>query len=207
MRLLSLPLITVLVSALAIPYANADDKPMDKPKTTQQDTKPTKTKDTKAAMADADLKALAEIHHVNQMEIGAAKLALKQGTAKIKDYANSLVTDHTSNDKDLMALAKKKTVTVPAHVPQTDVETAKLKEMTDTMAKLAKLKGADFDTAYLAMQATAHDDVVAKLAVHITAASDADVKTFLTMTKPVIELHAKRAKDLLAAAATQLPKT
>src|SRR5690348_6214212 len=62
-------------------------------------------------MTDARLVAL--LHHVNQEEINAGKLAEKQGTSQeIKTFGQKLVTDHTKADKDLTAAAKKSGVSI-----------------------------------------------------------------------------------------------
>src|SRR5215208_3381849 len=81
----------------------ATDKSMDKTneKTTNAPTDKAPGKTDKAAkLSDGDMKIVAHLHHVNQMEIDLGKLAQKSGTASVKSYAETLVSDHQSNDKD-----------------------------------------------------------------------------------------------------------
>jgi putative membrane protein len=150
-----------------------------------------------AKLGDADVKTISHLHHVNQMEITLAHEALKQGTAHVKDYANTLVSDHQSADKDLTAFAKAhKLATIPADKPTTDAERQDEKDMTTSMAHLKTLKGADFDKAYLNMMASDHDKELTRIDVAISATSDPDLKSLLQTVKPVLQRHADQARDL-----------
>lgn len=151
-----------------------------------------------AKLSDADIKIVAHLHHVNQMEIAAGKEAQRQGTAKVKDYANTLITDHQTADKDLTAFAKAhQLATIPADKPTTDAERQDDKDMTQTMAHLKTLKGADFDKAFLNMMVSGHDKELTKIDVSISSTSDQDLKSMLQNVKPVLQRHADQARDLL----------
>lgn len=146
---------------------------------------------------DADTKTIAHLHHVNQMEIGLAKDALKLGTAHVKDYANTIITDHTTADKDLTAFAKShKLAAIPADKATTDAERSDEKDMTTAMAHLKTLKGADFDKEYLNMMVSGHDKELTKIDVSISSAGDPDLKSMLQGVKPVLQRHADQARDL-----------
>jgi putative membrane protein len=161
-------------------------------KTTGNDAK------TGAKLSDSDTKTMAHLHHVNQMEITLGKDAQRQGTAKVKDYASMLVTDHQSADKDLTAFAKAhKLTTIPADKPMTDADRQDDKDMTQAMTRLKTLKGADFDKAYLTMMAADHDKELTKIDVAISSASDPDFKSLLQSVKPVLQRHADQARDLM----------
>jgi putative membrane protein len=151
-----------------------------------------------AKLSDGDIKTIAHLHHVNQMEITVAKEAQRQGTAKVKDYASTLITDHQQADKDLTAFAKAHHLTtIPADKPTTDADRQSDKDMTEAMAKLKTLKGADFDKEYLNMMVSGHDKELTKIDVEISAASDQDFKNLLQGIKPVLQRHADQARDLL----------
>jgi putative membrane protein len=161
-------------------------------KTTGNDAK------TGAKLSEGDIKTIAHLHHVNQMEITLAKEAQRQGTAKVKDYASTLITDHQAADKDLTAFAKAHHLTtIPADKPTTDAERQDDKDMTQAMAHLKTLKGADFDKAYLNMMVSGHDKELTKIDVEISSASDPDFKSLLQNIKPVLQRHADQARDLL----------
>jgi len=154
--------------------------------------------DKSAKLSDADAKVISHLHHVNQMEITLAKDAQRQGTKNVKDYASTLITDHQSADKDLTAFAKAhQLTTIPADKPATDADRQDDKDMTEQMAKLKTLKGADFDKAYLNMMVAGHDKELTKIDVAISATGDPDLKSMLQNIKPVLQRHADQARDLL----------
>jgi putative membrane protein len=183
-----------IISALALPaVALADDKtPADN---TKSDT--TKSDTASAKLSDSDAKIVAHLHHVNQMEIDLGKAAQKSGTAGVKTYGETLVTDHQSADKDLTSFAKThKLATIPADKPMTDADKQEDKEMQSQVTKLKSLKGAEFDREFLNMMAAGHDKELAKIDVAMGAATDPDLQSMLKATKPVLQRHADQARDL-----------
>ena len=209
-----------IVSALALPsLALADDvkspasptpapttdttRPADPPPPTN-DTSGTdksadnnKMTDKSAKLSDADVKLVAHLHHVNQMEIELGKLAQKSGTASVKSYGATLVTDHQTADKDLTAFANShKLATIPADKPETEADKQDAKDMKTNMTKLKTLKAADFDREFLTMMATGHDKELTKIDTAMGTATDADLKTMLGTVKPVLQRHADQARDL-----------
>jgi len=178
-----------IISALALPaVALADDK-------TPADT--TKSDPASAKLSDSDAKIVAHLHHVNQMEIDLGKAAQKSGTAGVKTYGQTLVTDHQSSDKDLTSFAKThKLATIPADKPMTDADKQEDKEMQSQVTKLKSLKGAEFDREFLNMMAAGHDKELAKIDVAMGAATDPDLQSLLKATKPVLQRHADQARDL-----------
>lgn len=167
------------------------DKPMDKA-TEKAPGKPDKS----AKLSEGDVKILAHLRHVNQMEIQLGKHAQKNGTQAIKGYAETLVQDHQSADKDLMAFAKQRRQAIPADKPQTDAERQEHKDMTQQMARLKTLKGAEFDREFLNMMVSGHDKELTKIDTSIGSASDPDLQTMLKSLKPVLQRHADQARDL-----------
>lgn len=188
-----------IITALALPTAAiADDQNKTNEKTTNTaaDKTPAKT-DKTAKLSDGDAKIVAHLHHVNQMEIDMGKLAQKTGTAAVKSYAETLVNDHQSNDKDLTALAKQHRVAaIPAEKPETDADRQDQKDMTTKVAHLKTLKGAEFDKEFLNMMVAGHDKELAKIDVSIGAATDPDLQTMLKAVKPVLQRHSDQAHDL-----------
>lgn len=167
----------------------SDKSPSDKP-TTSDTGKSDK-------LGDADTKIVAHLHHVNQMEISLAQTAQKAGSAHVKDYASTLLTDHQSADKDLTAFAKAhKLTTIPADKPATDADQQDDKDMTTQMAHLKTLKGAEFDKAFLNMMVAGHDKELTRIDVSISSASNPDLKSQLQTIKPVLQRHSDQARDL-----------
>lgn len=188
-----------IVTALALPTAAlAQDKTPPADKTNEKTTdKAPGAPDKTAKLSDGDVKIMAHLHHVNQMEIDMGKLAQKTGTAAIKSYAETLVNDHQSNDKELTAFAKAhKLAMIPAEKPETDADRQEAKEMTTQVAALKSLKGAELDKAFLNMMVAGHDKELAKIDVAIGGAADSDLQTLLKSTKPVLQRHSDQAHDL-----------
>jgi putative membrane protein len=155
------------------------------------------TSDSADKLSADDTKIVAHLHHVNQMEIDLGKQAQKVGTPAIKGYADALITDHTSGDKDLTALAKKHGVaTIPADKPQADADRQDEKDMTIAVAHLKTVKGAEFDKAFLTMMTSGHDKELAKIDTSIGSAKDPDLQALLKATKPVLQRHSDQARDL-----------
>lgn len=176
-----------IVAALAVPSLAVADKTDEKTTNTAAATK----------LADSDVKIVAHLHHVNQMEIDLGKAAQKNATVGVKTYGQTLVMDHTSNDKDLATYAKThKLATIPADKPDTDADKQDHKDMMAKVAHLKTLKGADFDKEFLDMMAMGHDKELAKIDTSIGATTDTDLQTILKATKPVLQRHADTARDL-----------
>lgn len=180
--------------------APTNNTPTNTPADPNPDKSPPASSDAKtgAKLSDGDIRTIAHLHHVNQMEISLAKDAQRQGTEKVKDYASTLINDHQTADKDLTAFAKAHHLTtIPADKPTTDAERQDDKDMTQQMTRMKTLKGADFDKAYLNMMVAGHDKELTKIDVEISSATDPDFKNLLQGVKPVLQRHADQARDLL----------
>jgi putative membrane protein len=87
---------------------------------------------------------LNKLHHSNQMEIAAGKLAQEKGQSKdVKSFGKILVTDHSAADKKVMALAKDEKIDLPADVPMPP----------DKMDKMKAASGAEFDRMFVGTHA------------------------------------------------------
>ncbi|HEY0191247.1 MAG TPA: DUF4142 domain-containing protein [Kofleriaceae bacterium] len=158
--------------------------------------------DKATKLSDGDAKIVEHFHHVNMMETDLGKSAQKSGTAAVKGYADTMVTDHTASDKDLTAFAKKHGMSsIPMEKAETDADREAAKDMTASVAKLKTVKGADFDKQYLTMMSQDHDKELAKVDTAISTATDPDLQAWLKATKPVLQRHSDQARDLLKGAA------
>jgi putative membrane protein len=198
-----------VVSALALPsLALAQTPAPPSPRTPAPTTDTTKPGDAikpstdksagaAAKLSDADVKIVAHLHHVNQMEIEVGKLAQNNGTMSVKNYGATLIADHQSADQDLTAFAKAhKLATIPADKPQTEADKQDAKDMQTKMAKLKTLKAAEFDREFTTMMTMGHDKELANIDAAIGSVGDPDLKTLLTGVKPVLQRHADQARDL-----------
>jgi putative membrane protein len=131
---------------------------------------------------------LGKLHHSNQMEVAAGKLAEEKGQSKeVKSFGKTLVTDHSASDKKVMALAKSEKIELPA-------EAAKPDEMTD---KLKSATGAEFDKTFAKDMLSDHEKDIAEVKEARDKTTDTKLKSLLTATLPVLEKHRDLAQKLV----------
>jgi len=123
-----------------------------------------------------------------EAEVALAKLASSRANdARVKSYAEMLERDHTQANKELSALADKKSI----HVTPSMSASAKATE-----ARLEKLHGAAFDRAYIAEMVRDHQKDVAEFEKAGRTLSDPDVKAFAQQTVPTLKAHLTQATQL-----------
>jgi len=121
-------------------------------------------------------------------EVAIAKLAqTKTKDAKVKAFADMMVTHHGKANDELMALAKAKNITLP-----TTVSNDKQKEMDG----LAKKEGADFNKAYIDAMIDGHKKTIELFEYESTNAKDPDLKVFADKTLPTIKMHLKHIQGI-----------
>ena len=131
---------------------------------------------------------LGKLHHANQMEIAAGKLAQEKGQSKdVKSFGKTLVTDHTASDTKVMALAKEEKIELTTAAPMPD----------QMMDKLKTATGADFDKVFATSMLEDHKKDIAEAKAARDSTSDAKLKKLLTATIPVLEKHREIAQKLV----------
>ena len=148
-------------------------------------------------LSDAEQQELVHLHHVNQFEIEMAKMAQTNGTAQVKGVALTIINDHQKSDRDIMALAKKKNISLTgtSATASTDSDAQEMKDMMADKDRLKTMKGKDFDKEFLSMMMTGHAKELARLETTLAAAKDPDVVILLKNTKPVLQKHIDMARD------------
>ena len=142
----------------------------------------------------------AQIAHIvvtaNQVDIDAGKLAASTSTdAEVKKFANLMVTDHTSVNKQAVALVTKLKVT-----PEDNDTSKSLKSGGDkNLETLKTLKGFAFDKAYIDHEVAYHQAVLDAVdKTLIPNASNAELKALLVKVRPAFVAHLEHAKHLQA---------
>jgi putative membrane protein len=134
---------------------------------------------TPVSMADKDFILAAAQGGMTEVKLG--ELAAQNGTrADVKEFGQMMVKDHSAINDDLKALAAKEGVTLP------DSLDAKHQGMVD---KLAALTGSAFDDAYVAAMIKGHKKDAKAFKAESSATQDADIKSFLDKSIPVVESH------------------
>ena len=147
-----------------------------------------------AAAGPTDPQIAAIVVAANSVDIDAAKLAKSKTKNKdVKAFADTMIRDHGGSNKQASALCKKLGVK-----PE---ENATSKSLTaggkENVAALKKLKGADFDKAYVDHEVAYHQQVLDAINnTLIPNAKNAELKDLLEKTAPVIQAHLDHAKQM-----------
>jgi len=141
----------------------------------------------KTAMTDQQFIDLAA--QTDMVEANLGQLAQTAGDAQsVKDYAQTLVTDHTSDYHQISDIARQANLSVPSAI---DAEHNKA--MIDPFQKL---KGKAFDHHYIADMIAGHTKAIAVYKKEAADAQNPALKSYAEQTLPTLEKHLSAAKDL-----------
>jgi putative membrane protein len=128
------------------------------------------------------------------IDIEAAKQALKKSRNKdVLDFAKDMVRDHEAVNGQALDLVKKLKVTPEDN----DTSKALTKAAAAERAKLAKLKGAAFDKAYVDNEVAYHKQVDSALeTLLIPSASNAELKSLLQTGLKIFQGHEQHAEHV-----------
>jgi putative membrane protein len=193
MKLQSFALISaVLAAPMLAARADAPRTPKNTAATTVVDSKLGK-------LSDAELQVLAHLHRSDMLEVKTGKLAMeKSDDTGVKSFGKMLVDEHGADARMILSLVGKHGQTLPDGKPVSEADAADLQLAQQTMAKLAELRGKEFDREFLRAQVAMHDKTLAKLDQDIATIKDnADLVSMLRNTRPVIVKHRDHAQTLL----------
>jgi putative membrane protein len=141
----------------------------------------TTTAATGIAVDEKDAKFATDVANAGMAEVALGKIAAEKATnPQVKDFANMMVTDHSKANEELMAIAKKKNITLPA-APDEEHQ----KKATD----LSKKSGKEFDKDYVDAMVDGHKKAASLLEDGSKNCKDADLMAFATKTLPVVKTH------------------
>jgi putative membrane protein len=146
------------------------------------------------AQAPTDPQIAGIVQTANQIDINQAKVALKKtSNQQVKDFANQMISDHTSLEKSVNDLAKKLGVT-----PEDSPTSTQLKQQAaDEAKKLRSLSGKAFDKEYASHEVAYHQAVIdAAKSTLIPNAKNADLKSALEGAAPLLQGHLEHAQQL-----------
>jgi putative membrane protein len=148
-----------------------------------------KTKDTTTntattggiAVNSDDAKFATTAANGGMAEVALGKLAQQNSNNdQVKNFGAMMVTDHGKANDELMAIAKTKNITLP-----TAVDADHQKKMDD----LSKLKGKDFDKAYVDAMIDGHKKTLDLMQNEAKNGTDPDLKAFAAKTAPTVQMH------------------
>ena len=128
------------------------------------------------------------------IDIAAAKQAISKASNKdVKAFAEDMVRDHEAVNKQALDLVKKLKVTPEDN----DTSKALSKQAADKLAELGKLKGAEFDKAYVANEVAYHKAVDNALETTlIPNATNAELKGLLQTGLKIFQGHEQHAEHV-----------
>ena len=145
--------------------------------------------------APNDAQIAAIVVTANQVDVEAGRFAVdRTRSAKVKAFAQQMVTDHSGVNKMAVDLVTRLKVR-----PQDNATAQSLqKGGDDNLARLRALDGTAFDNAYVAHEVVYHEAVLDALdKVLIPSASHAELKALLLKVRPAIDAHLQHARPLL----------
>lgn len=148
-----------------------------------------------AGPSDAQIAAI--VLTANQVDIEAGKLAAsKSGNKEVKEFAQRMVADHQGVNKAATELVTRLKVKPEGNATSNSLEQGGK----DTLKRLAALKGAEFDRAYVSNEVTYHQTVLDALdKTLIPGARNAELKALLVKARPAFVAHLEHAKHLQSA--------
>lgn len=121
-------------------------------------------------------------------EIEIGRLAVKRGiNARVRQFGQRMVDDHTNADKDLMQVAKKANIDVPAGTSA---------EQQQDIDQIAAIKGDAFDPEYMKSMVKDHEDAVSRFEDQSRNGTDPDVRAFADRMLPTLRDHLQQAREI-----------
>lgn len=156
-----------------------------------------------AAVTDPQIAAI--VVAANTVDIEYGKLAQsKTRNEKVKQFADTMVNDHTAVNKSAVALVTKLGVT-PEESETSRGLTASGEK---TRARLGALSGEEFDREYIANEVAYHKLVIDAVdKTLIPNAKNAELKAALVGVRPALVAHLQHAEQIQAELAGKKPAT
>ena len=130
----------------------------------------------------------------NQIDITAAEQALEESShPRVRDFAETMIRDHTGVIEQAAALAQSLGVT------PMDNETSRTlaAQASETRERLAELRGTAFDRAYMENEVAYHEAVIAAVEdTLVPNTSNAELKQLLQDVVPALRAHLEHARQL-----------
>jgi putative membrane protein len=141
-----------------------------------------------AAPAMTDQQFVDFAAQTDMTEANLGQLAGNQASAEaVKDYAQTLVTDHTNDYTQLSMVASKANLDIPKGL---DAAHDKM------IAPFRRLKGLAFEHRYLQEMIAGHTKAIRVYTKEASDAQSADLKAYASQALPTLQKHLDGAKSL-----------
>lgn len=137
---------------------------------------------------DVDRFFLAEAGGDGMAEARLGHLAAERAAnPKVRQYGQHLADDHGRANVDLVAVAAKKGMMLPAEL---------MAKYAGAIRRLSGLSGNDFDREYMEYMIRSHERAVSVFRREISDGYDHDLQRFAVTTLPMLEEHLRKAREL-----------
>lgn len=150
---------------------------------------------TAHALSRDDMRHLQRLAEGNLAEIVTGKLAVQKAVGEdVRRYASRMIEDHGRMLDEQRALARSKSISLPA---------APDRDHANTMKRLQSQSGTTFDRSYMTQMVKDHEDMLDLVQEIAAKAQDPDLKAAGEKAEPLIRQNLDMAKRI--AATTELP--
>jgi len=168
------------------PASDSADRTTDASQSRQ--TSASSTSSASGQLSDVDRKFVMEAAIGGKAEVELGQMATQKAQdARVKQFGQQMVQDHSMANQELMQLAQRKGLNVPSDLDAKHKETA---------ARLSKLSGQAFDRAYVTEMLSDHRKDVNEFREQARNAKDPDLKAFAAKTLPTLEHHLSMVQQL-----------
>lgn len=130
-------------------------------------------------------------------EVSLGELAeRKTSNPAVRQFARHMIDEHTTANRELIALAGRKGVTPPTTLDPGRVNVNR---------QLSELGGADFDRQYMAQQVQDHELQAALFRQQAQSGIDPELRAYAAKHLPAVEGHARMARQVLNSVAVTVP--
>lgn len=185
--------LAALTIALGLLAAGTNVQAQDK----MQDNKTSHDKmsdDKMSQQGPSDVQIVGIVLAADQIDIDYGKIALqKSKDARVREFAQRMVTDHSAVQKSVIELAGKLGVKAADSQTSTGLKSG----AADITKKLKMLKGQEFDKFYIDNEVSYHKTVTDAVdAVLIPSAQNSELKSALQGAQPLFLKHLEHARSV-----------
>ncbi|MGZ3669808.1 MAG: DUF4142 domain-containing protein [Bdellovibrionota bacterium] len=133
--------------------------------------------------------ALNRLHHINRSEIALAKMAETQGKSEdFLNLAHEIRADHELLERKVLAVAQRRNITLESFQLATYEKAVR--------DRLAKLKGMEFETAFLRVNERGHEEAARSLRMVRNDLTDTEVRGLINESIPRMMAHMSLSNDV-----------
>ncbi|AFZ08254.1 hypothetical protein Osc7112_3914 [Oscillatoria nigro-viridis PCC 7112] len=151
---------------------------------------PTSGETAPNSLSSRDKNFVLQAAQTGMLEVQLGKLAVERGSsARVKEYGQEMVNEHTQANQELMQLAMQKGVELPTEMSSQN------KALTD---RLSGLSGTSFDKAYKQAMIESHNQAIALFQAQSQQGQDSELKGWATKLLPNLQAHLQMVNQMLA---------